>query len=321
MAKQAQGEAGFDPARLKRDLDFAGSFAQKMGKTEWICPGCGAHLTDRKGQLICLKGCHRQGQAGGQVKASKQVKVSKTAAQIPVTAGPSVPHLPVTAVPLPTSAARPLVLQGDCAMVLRGLAAESVDAVVTDPPAGISFMGRRWDHDRGGRVEWIAWLASVMRECLRALKPGGHALVWALPRTSHWTGTAIEDAGFETRDVLAHLFGTGFPKSLDVALAIDRSRGAKGSWKQVDHPGRPGARNRTTETVVDQLHYSPVMRHVYESASGEAQLWTGWGTALKPGAEFWILARKPLTGTVAANVLQHGTGAINVEAIETSLRV
>jgi hypothetical protein len=156
----------------------------------------------------------------------------------------------------------------DCLAGIRQLADNSVDAVVTDPPAGIGFMGKGWDDDKGGRDNWVAWLESVMRECLRVLKPGGHALVWALPRTSHWTATAVEDAGFEIRDVVMHLFGSGFPKSLDISKAIDQ-------------------------------------------AAGAAQ-WQGWGTALKPAAEHWILARKPLDGTYAANVIKHGTGALNV---------
>lgn len=101
---------------------------------------------------------------------------------------------------------------GDCAELLAALPMESVDALVTDPPAGIGFMGKTWDADMGGRDVWIAWLKAIMRSALRVLKPGGHALVWALPRTSHWTATALEDAGFEVRDVLVHLFGTGFPK-------------------------------------------------------------------------------------------------------------
>lgn len=88
----------------------------------------------------------------------------------------------------------------------------SVDAIVTDPPAGISFMGKDWDKDKGGRDQWIAWMESIMRECLRILKPGGHLLCWAIPRTSHWTATAIENAGFEVRDIVMHIFGTGFPK-------------------------------------------------------------------------------------------------------------
>ncbi len=109
------------------------------------------------------------------------------------------------------------LLLGDSASVLRDLPDCSVDSIVTDPPAGIGFMGKAWDSDKGGRAQWIAWLAGVMREALRVLRPGGYALVWALPRTSHWTATAVEDAGFEIRDVHHHIFGSGFPKSLNVA--------------------------------------------------------------------------------------------------------
>lgn len=103
--------------------------------------------------------------------------------------------------------------QGDCLDVMRGMEADSVDAVVTDPPAGIGFMGRSWDKDRGGRQQWVAWLAEIMTECHRVMKPGAYALVWALPRTSHWTGWAIEDGGLLIQDRITHLFGSGFPKS------------------------------------------------------------------------------------------------------------
>lgn len=99
----------------------------------------------------------------------------------------------------------------DCTVGLQFLPDASVDSIVTDPPAGIGFMGKDWDGDKGGRDQWVAWLRGVMAECHRVLKPGGHALVWALPRTSHWTATAIEDAGFEIRDVVMHLFGCVTP--------------------------------------------------------------------------------------------------------------
>lgn len=111
---------------------------------------------------------------------------------------------------------------GDCLDVLREMPDASVDAVVTDPPAGISFMGKTWDADKGGRDLWVKWLTEVMSEVRRVLKPGGHALVWALPRTSHWTATALDDAGLEIRDCVVHIFGSGFPKSLDVSAAIDK---------------------------------------------------------------------------------------------------
>jgi site-specific DNA-methyltransferase (adenine-specific) len=96
--------------------------------------------------------------------------------------------------------------------LLSALEPESVDALVTDPPAGIAFMGRQWDTDKGGRSSWIAWLTLVMTECRRVIRPGGYSLTWALPRTSHWTATALEDAGWVIQDVITHHFGTGFPK-------------------------------------------------------------------------------------------------------------
>ena len=94
------------------------------------------------------------------------------------------------------------LLRGDCLERLADLTPGSIDSLVTDPPAGIGFMGKEWDSDRGGRSSWSAWLAEVMTATLPALKPGAHGLVWALPRTSHWTASALEDAGFEIRDVI-----------------------------------------------------------------------------------------------------------------------
>lgn len=101
---------------------------------------------------------------------------------------------------------------GDCLDVLSTLPTASVDAVVTDPPAGITFMGAAWDSDKGGRRHWVAWLAAILAEARRVARPGSHALVWALPRTSHWTATAMEDAGWAIRDVVTHLQAQGFPK-------------------------------------------------------------------------------------------------------------
>lgn len=96
----------------------------------------------------------------------------------------------------------------------------SVDSLVTDPPAGISFMGLDFDKDKGGRDKWIAWLCEIMTEAKRLLKPGAHGLVWALPRTSHWTMMALENAGFEIRDVIHHIHGQGFPKSLNLSNGL-----------------------------------------------------------------------------------------------------
>lgn len=102
---------------------------------------------------------------------------------------------------------------GDCAQVMSRWEDDSVDALVTDPPSGIGFMSKDWDDDRGGWQQWVAWLAEVMREAKRVMKPGAHGLVWALPRTSYWTAGALDLAGFEVRDRFTHIFGQGFPKS------------------------------------------------------------------------------------------------------------
>jgi hypothetical protein len=126
---------------------------------------------------------------------------------------------------------------GDCAQVMRSWPENSVDALVTDPPSGIGFMGRDWDSDKGGWQQWVDWLASVMREALRILKPGGHGLVWALPRTSHWTGSALQASGFEIRDRFTHLFGTGFPKSTNFAAGIGTAlKPAVEDWWMVRKP-------------------------------------------------------------------------------------
>lgn len=214
---------------------------------------------------------------------------------------------------------RAALWQGDCLELLQKLRANSVDALVTDPPAGIGFMNKGWDKDKGGRDAWVAWLAGVMREVLRVLKPGAHGLVWALPRTSHWTATALEDAGFEVRDVVMHVFGSGFPKSLDVSKAIDDKLGFDRPivGPKIHGDGKP--QHFTTEAAKSATagrSQSGVTVHANATlpASPEAAQWDGWGTALKPAAEHWILVRKPLEGTVAANVLEYGTGGLNIGA-------
>jgi len=146
-----------------------------------------------------------------------------------------------------------ILYTGDCLIVLKDMPDSSVDSIVTDPPYGLSFMGKHWDYDVPSEEIW--------RECLRVLKPGGHLLAFAGTRTQHRMAVNIEDAGFEIRDMIAWVYGSGFPKSHNL----------KDDWQ-------------------------------------------GWGTALKPAMEPITVARKPLIGTVAANVMQHGTGAINVDA-------
>lgn len=206
------------------------------------------------------------------------------------------------------------LMQGDCLEALKLLPDDSIDSLVTDPPAGISFMGKSWDGDKGGRVEWISWLTQVMSECFRVMKPGAHGLVWALPRTSHWTATACDDAGFEIRDVVTHLFGTGFPKSMNISIAIDKQAGAmKARGKAFVSAGAGERKDLQGTTGAEAFE-----RH--EGITDSAKQWQGWGTALKPASEHWILIRKPCSEkTVAANVLKWGTGALNIDGSRIGL--
>jgi site-specific DNA-methyltransferase (adenine-specific) len=203
---------------------------------------------------------------------------------------------------------------GDCLDVLRTLPDCSVDAVVTDPPYGLSFMGKRWDYDVPTTEVWA--------ECLRVLKPGGHLLAFAGTRTQHRMAVRIEDAGFEIRDMIAWVYGSGFPKSLDVSKAIDRAAGAE---REVI--GRAMRPDGTTRETVGGRESTPFVANAVDGdafitapATPEAQQWDGWGTALKPALEPITMARKPLEGTVAANVLAHGTGGLNVDGCRVGLR-
>ncbi len=207
------------------------------------------------------------------------------------------------------------IFHDDCLKALRTMPDAAFDSLVTDPPAGIAFMGKEWDKDKGGRDGWVAWMTEVMTECLRVLKPGVHGLVWALPRTSHWTMTALENAGFEVRDVVTHLFGTGFPKSLDVSKAIDKAAGAERPviGRKTGRAATP-TRDIRGGGLIDDRPNTLDCSAITAPATPDAQQWQGFGTALKPACEFWILVRKPCSEkTVAANVLKHGTGGLNID--------
>lgn len=218
------------------------------------------------------------------------------------------------------------MIQGDCVEVLRRAPAASVDAVVCDPPYGLSkephaaevlrrwlagddyhhrgsgFMGKSWDSFVPGPATW--------REVFRVLKPGGHALVFAGTRTQDLMGIALRLAGFEIRDCLDWVYATGFPKSLDVGKAIDNAAGVKreviGVEERYNMPSGIVNAGRGAEAR------TKIQRKITKAATDTAKRWDGWGTALKPAHEPIILARKPLAGTVAANVLEHGTGALNI---------
>ena len=265
---------------------------------------------------------------------------------------------------------------GECIEVMRSMPDNSVDALVTDPPYGLSFMGKKWDYDVPSEEVW--------RECLRVLKPGGHLLAFAGTRTQHRMACRIEDSGFEIRDMIAWVYGSGFPKSLDVSKAIDKSNGdpnrlhkftawmrstgltarqldeltgtnmgghylTKASQPAIPTPElweviRPQCRDvpswvdelveriQAEREVVGQSRIVPdakVTRPHFAAIAGDgsasreyfdtspttpaARQWQGWGTALKPALEPITMARKPFTSSVAANVVEHGTGAINVD--------
>lgn len=205
---------------------------------------------------------------------------------------------------------------GDNLAVMATLPDNSVDAVVTDPPCGIGFMSKKWDHDKGGRTQWIAWMTQVAAECLRILKPGGHALVWAIPRTAHWTATAWEDAGFEVRDRIAFCTGSGFPKSQDVGKALDRMAGVEREVVGVSSitGRRLSAFAEERNDSASEFYGEAKVNHVTAPATDAAKQWDGFGSALKPAIEDWYLLRKPLDGTIAGNVLKHGTGGLNIGA-------
>jgi DNA modification methylase len=263
---------------------------------------------------------------------------------------------------------------GDWLEILRAMPDASVDSVVTDPPYGLSFMGKKWDYDVPSEDIW--------RECLRVLKPGGHLLAFAGTRTQHRMAVNIEDAGFEIRDMIAWVYGSGFPKSLDVSKAIDKAAGrnsdavaalkdelrkvfdssgltlsilnercgfeASGylrkssTWtgvlpspekwwkmrevigcdeslsfefKEIEREviGQKPWTNSAAHFVPGENHKERVNLDITAPATETARQWQGWGTALKPALEPITVARKPLVGTVAANVLEHGTGALNID--------
>lgn len=195
------------------------------------------------------------------------------------------------------------VATGDMREVLATLPAGAFSAVVTDPPYGLSFMGKGWDHSVPGPDHW--------REVLRVVRPGAHLVAFGGTRTFHRLTCAIEDAGWEVRDVLSWMYGTGFPKSHNISKAIDEAAGAERQETGV----RRVAADKWTEGGRRALERGDLYVEVPTSAPATdlARAAAGWGTALKPAWEPIILARAPLAGTVAANFSAHGTGGINVD--------
>lgn len=187
---------------------------------------------------------------------------------------------------------------GDCLEKLKELPDNSVDSIVTDPPYGLSFMNKKWDYDVPSVEVWT--------ECLRVLKPGGHLLSFAGSRTYHRMSVRIEDAGFEIRDQIMWIYGSGFPKSHNIGKAVDKLQGNEREDLGPNPNGRPNCEDEQPTTMGGKYKWSNITK-------GQSE-WEGWGTALKPAHEPIVVARKPLSEkSVAENVLKWGTGGINID--------
>jgi site-specific DNA-methyltransferase (adenine-specific) len=193
------------------------------------------------------------------------------------------------------------IINADCIEAMKEMADNSIDAIVTDPPYELGFMGKSWDSTG------IAFNIEVWQEALRVIKPGGHLIAFSGSRTYHRMAVAIEDAGFQIRDQIMWVYGSGFPKSHNISKGIDKAAGAE---REVVGPnkfaGINGKKNATCYGEASRPNETA-------PATPAAQQWQGWGTALKPAHEPMVLARKPLEGTVANNVLTFGTGGLNID--------
>ena len=190
----------------------------------------------------------------------------------------------------------------------------SVDSIVTDPPYELGFMGKSWDSSG------IAFNVEVWQEALRVLKPGGHLLAFSGSRTYHRMAVAIEDAGFEIRDQIMYVYGSGFPKSHNISKGIDKAAGAEREvvGQKVRGDVQQAKKSGSTYSVADanknnKAIFGYGVEDLTIASTPEAKQWDGWGTALKPAHEPIVLARKPLIGTVANNVLTYGTGGLNID--------
>ena len=199
------------------------------------------------------------------------------------------------------------ILEGDNRDTLKTLADNSIDAIVTDPPYGIDFLGKSWDANTGA--------LETYQECLRVLKPGGHILAFSAARTYHHLAVTLEQAGFEIRDQIMWIYSSGFPKSQDVGRSIQRSMGVKETRKQKlnTNGGITNMGDRLEHQDQSLLERKPEV-DITVVTDPEAVQWAGWGTQLKPAHEPIALARKPMKGSIKDNVLKHGVGALNIDA-------
>ena len=197
------------------------------------------------------------------------------------------------------------LFEGNCLEVMATMAENSIDSIVTDPPYELGFMGKSWDSSG------IAFNVEVWQEALRILKPGGHLLAFSGSRTYHRMAVAIEDAGFEIRDQIMWIYGSGFPKSHNISKTLDKSEN-KEVWENNQYGGGNSKCDKCGKWLISG---SPCQcpKPIVEFKAEAAKLWDGWGTALKPAHEPIVVARKPLIGTVANNVLTFGTGGLNID--------
>ena len=200
------------------------------------------------------------------------------------------------------------ILQGDNRETLKTIPDNSIDAIVTDPPYGIDFLGKSWDANTGA--------VETYQECLRVLKPGGHILAFSAARTYHHLAVTLEQAGFEIRDQIMWIYSSGFPKSQDIGKSIQRSMGVKEYEGFVDTTKNSGFGQMDVARQKVGQEWSTKETQVGKAkvTDPEAVEWLGWGTALKPAHEPIALARKPIKLSIAKNCQTWGTGALNIDA-------
>ena len=192
-----------------------------------------------------------------------------------------------------------MIINGDCLIELEKLDKNSIDAIITDPPYELNFMNKGWDHTG------ISYQPDTWRKCFDVLKSGGYLLAFGGSKTFHRIACAIEDAGFEIRDCIMWLYSSGFPKSLNIGLAIDKKNGVDNRTGNIK---TDGANNGKHFDLTDKV----TMKKEYEERVAKNE-WKGWGTALKPSYEPIIVARKPFKSNVVDNVMKYGVGGINID--------
>lgn len=196
------------------------------------------------------------------------------------------------------------IMQGDNRDLLKTIESNSIDAIVTDPPYGIDFLGKAWDANTGA--------LETYQECLRVLKPGGHILAFSAARTYHHLAVTLEQAGFEIRDQLMWIYSSGFPKSQDIGRTIQRRLGVKKTKAIKNTTLR--SKQLMNELSGDNVNLYANGEKQVVCTDPEAKQWAGWGTALKPAHEPIALARKPIKLSIAKNCQKYGVGALNIDA-------